>query len=112
MVTCEKCGKELRLGEHPFCPHGFGTSGVQDDTIVGGMLMLHGICNPDGSPKRYDSKTDIARAAEKAGLLNYVKHEPPPGTDKSRHTVRWVAVPLPEDERLHNWYVHEQTLTT
>jgi hypothetical protein len=31
------------------------------------MLVPHAICNPDGSPKRYDSKTDIKRALNRAG---------------------------------------------
>ena len=22
-AICEKCGREIRLSEHPFCPHGF-----------------------------------------------------------------------------------------
>jgi hypothetical protein len=40
---------------------------VVSDGIPGGVLIPHAICNPDGSPKRYDSKTDIKRALNKAG---------------------------------------------
>lgn len=41
---------------------------VHGDEIPGGVWMKHGICNEDGTPKRYDSKHDIVRALDKAGL--------------------------------------------
>lgn len=63
---------------------------VHGDDIPGGMLIHHGICNPDGSPKRYYSKSEIARAAKQAGLHNHVEHLPEKGSDKSKHTTRWV----------------------
>ncbi len=89
-TKCEKCGHDIQIGEHPYCPHGFGTFGVQDDSIPGGILIKNGLCNPDGTPRRFDSKTDIKKAGEQAGYINVVEHKPPPGTDKSKHTVRWI----------------------
>ena len=45
--------------------------GVIADSIPGGVLIRHAICNPDGSPKRYDSMTDIRKAAARAGYTLY-----------------------------------------
>jgi hypothetical protein len=39
------------------------SAGVIDDSIPGGILIHHGICNDDGTPKRYYSKSEIHRAA-------------------------------------------------
>src|SRR6478609_2628135 len=46
----------------------------------------HGICNPDGSPRRYRSKSEMAREAKKRGLVNHVEHMPSRGSDRSKHT--------------------------
>jgi hypothetical protein len=44
------------------------TAAIIGDDIPGGIEMRHGICNPDGTPKRYYSKTEIKRAANEKGL--------------------------------------------
>ena len=41
---------------------------IGTDDIPGGIEIRHGICNPDGSPKRYYSKTEIKRAANERGV--------------------------------------------
>lgn len=86
----------LKLGERPPCP----TCGGPTETLWRGgssvisdecdVWIRHGICETDGSPKRYTSKTDMRREAEKRGLTNNVRHVGEPGSDKSRHTSRWV----------------------
>lgn len=53
------------------------------------VLARHGLCNPDGTPHRYTSKTEMKREAEKRGLTNYVVHTPERGTDKSKLTQKW-----------------------
>lgn len=60
------------------------------DEIPGGVEIKHGLCNPDGSPRRYYSKSEIAREAAKRGLENHVVHRGSHGSDKSPHTSRWV----------------------
>ena len=87
---CSKCGKELVVGEWPFCPHGVGSNCVIQDSIEGGVEIKHGLCWPDGTPKKYYSKTEINKEAKKRGLTNLVEHVTPPGTDKSKHTTRWI----------------------
>ena len=43
------------------------SAGIATDAIPGGLEIKHGLCNPDGSPKRYYSKTEIKRAANERG---------------------------------------------
>jgi hypothetical protein len=43
------------------------SAGVIQDSIEGGLEIRHGLCNPDGSPKKYYSKTEIRRAANERG---------------------------------------------
>lgn len=38
------------------------------DSIPGGVEIRHGICNDDGTPKRYYHKSEITRAAKEKGL--------------------------------------------
>ncbi len=88
----------LKLGERPPCPEcGEPTetlwdtsAGVIADEIPGGMLIEHGLCNPDGSPARYYSKSEIAKEAARRGLTPFVRHMPGAGGDKSKNTTRWI----------------------
>ena len=57
-----------------------------DDSIPGGELIYHGICNEDGTPRRYYSKSEMAAEAKRRGLVNIVYHVP-----GSPHTVDWRA---------------------
>lgn len=71
-VACKECGGDA----HRI----ISTHSVTGDDIPGGIMIEHGICNPDGSPKRYDSKSAIYKAAKKAGLhVGAFLHGSPPG---------------------------------
>lgn len=62
--VCPKCGANdcfLNYGERR------QSAGIATDEIPGGIEIRHGICNPDGTPKRYYSKTEMKRAANEAG---------------------------------------------
>lgn len=90
-------------------------NGVIDDSIPGGLEIKNALCNPDGTPKRYDSHSDIKRAAEAGGWTNHVEHIPAKGSDRSKHTVRWTGAPnccTPELEaaRVKAWHDHEASL--
>ena len=65
---------------------------VIPDDIPGGVLIHNTICHPDGTPKRYYSKSEMKRAAAAKGYHNHVEHVPSPGSDKNRqnHTTRWI----------------------
>lgn len=89
----------LNVGERPPCPTCGGATetvwlgkanGVIPDEIPGGLEIRHGLCNEDGSPRKYYSWTEIKREAKKRGLVNRVEHVGLPGSDKSPHTVRWA----------------------
>lgn len=43
---------------------------VVGDDIPGGVEIKHGICNADGTPKKYYSHSEIRRAAAEKGLVN------------------------------------------
>jgi hypothetical protein len=61
--TCEQCQGPLTIYSHACRP----TPGIATDDIPGGVDIHHGICNPDGTPKRYYSKTEIRRACNEQG---------------------------------------------
>ena len=83
-VPCKTCGKTAKrviLG---------GSANVIGDDIPGGIWMEHGVCNEDGTPRKYYSKSEIAKEAKRRGLTNVVRHVPTDnGTDKAKHTVKW-----------------------
>jgi hypothetical protein len=64
---------------------------VHPDDIPGGVWIEHGLCNADGSPRKYYSKSDMRREAKARGLENVVEHKPDNySTDKSAHTQRFL----------------------
>ena len=67
------------------------SASIVPDGIPGGVWIKHGLCDEvTGEPKRYDSKSDIAREAKRRGWENRVEHVSAPGTDKNPHTTRWI----------------------
>jgi hypothetical protein len=88
----------LPFGERPPCHCGAATeilwagkaACVIADDIPGGIYIKHGIGWPDGTPRKFYSHTEIKAAAVKAGLQQHVEHMPERGSDKSKHTSRWV----------------------
>ena len=99
-VTCDiVTGTELYELVHdpnPPCPQCgnpteriAGMRGAVDDSIPGGVEIKHGLCNPDGSPRRYYSHSEMRKEAAKRGLVEFVRHVPDRGSDKSKNTSRW-----------------------
>ena len=85
-VECGGTLKRVIIGGtalNPRKPHGV----IGDECDV---WAQHGLCNEDGSPRHYTSKQEMSREAARRGLTNYVTHLPGKGTDKSKHTVRWI----------------------
>lgn len=87
----------LKLGERPPCPTCGGSvstlwrtsSNVVGDDIPGGYEVKHGICNEDGSPRKYYSKSEMRKEADKRGLVNMVRHVGTRDSDKAPWTTRW-----------------------
>src|SRR5262245_4601960 len=38
------------------------------------VTIKNGLCNPDGTPRRYRSRQELNREAQRRGLSNYVQH--------------------------------------
>lgn len=104
-ITCSKCEYRAydvwaNAGEYPACPTcgaaterlWVSTASAHQDSIEGGVLIEHGICWPDGTPRRYYSKSEMAQEAKRQGVVNLVRHVPNPtsGSDKAKYTTRWI----------------------
>ena len=81
-VPCAKCGEPT---ERVWLQRSSGVIGDECD-----VLIEHGLCYADGSPRRFRSKAEIVRVAKEEGLVQWVEHKGEKGSDKSRHTSRWV----------------------
>jgi hypothetical protein len=82
-TTCDKCGHEIRLAEHPFCPHGYGSVNVEAVTWPGGKWFE----NLDHHPIRCDSPADLKREMDARGLQPFVRH-----VDGDRHVKSWATM--------------------
>lgn len=99
-ASCDEIQEDRYVDLRVLEPHGCGgrfervvlqkSAFVHGDDIPGGLEIQHGICHPDGSPKKFYTKSAIAKAAADAGYHNHVEHLPEKGTDKSPHTQRWI----------------------
>lgn len=78
------CGKGLR--ERTILPS--KRRAVTPDEIPGGILIHHGLCNEDGTPKRYYSNSEIARAAKEKGWEPHVCNLGP----QDKHVPSWGGI--------------------
>lgn len=78
MTICEKCGRELVIGDFPFCPHPLGRTSIYRDEIPGGIVLE----NYGPQPVRFDSHSERRRYMKEHGLQEREKFSPLPGTDK------------------------------
>lgn len=88
-TICNKCGHHLHIGDYPFCTGSAEDHAavkrfaVHGDDIPGGLLVPHAICHDDGTPKRFYSKSEMAKEARAKGWVLMGD------TPKSTHD-RWV----------------------
>lgn len=54
------------------------------------VTIKNGLCNADGTPRRFRSRTELRKAEQKAGMTNYVRHLGTKSGDRSKHTTRWT----------------------
>lgn len=80
---CSQC--ELGRMERVWLARASGVIGDEIDITV-----ENGMCNPDGSPRRFTSRTELRREEVRRGWTNHVVHQGTKGGDKSPHTSRWV----------------------
>lgn len=60
-----KCGTCLQGFLYPVSSRPDSTLMIATDDIPGGLEIKHGLCNPDGSPRKYYSKTEIKQEANR-----------------------------------------------
>lgn len=89
-MTCPSCGAEMRVGSWPFCPHGFGANGVEQDGWPGGRTFE----NLGPEEVTLYSRSELRRELKARGLEEFVRHVPVPGSDTSPHTTSWTGVDL------------------
>lgn len=82
--NCRDCGGSLE----PFYGQGKTSATVIGDEID--VLVPHGVCHDDGTPRRFRSRSELNAAVKAAGLVNYVRHVPERGSDRSKFTTRWI----------------------
>ena len=58
------------------------SAGIVPDGIPGGIEIKHGLCNPDGTPRRYYSMTEIKQEANRRGLTMM-------GDTPKPYRIRW-----------------------
>jgi hypothetical protein len=63
-VNCPDCNLTAHLD---YDDHNVSAAVVGDD-IPGGIEIRHGVCNDDGSPRRFYSRTELKRALNEKGL--------------------------------------------
>lgn len=66
LPTCTKCGAKDSILPIPTNPA--STLMIATDDIPGGIEIRHGLVNDDGSPRKFYSKSDIKREANRRGL--------------------------------------------
>lgn len=79
------CGECPGILERAWLP-GNSASVIGDEIDV---TIKHGLCNPDGSPCRYRSRSVMNRVAKDRKLVNQVRHKGSEGSDKSSFTSKW-----------------------
>ena len=89
-ITCTRCGKVLQVGEYPFCggrnAHGFPLTGLKqigDEIDEWHEHLGH-------TPIHLTSRSEKKRLLKERGLQEFVRHIGAPGSDRSKHTTRWV----------------------
>lgn len=65
---------------------GVRTVNVIGDEIPGGMTLE----NLGHEPVTVYSHSELKREMDARGLRSFVRHQPEQGSDKSKHTTRWV----------------------
>ena len=86
-MTCPKCGQELRVGDFPFCPHGYGVMRVNGDECD---YIDH---NLGREPIRIRSWSQRRALMAAAGLQDFAYDVPVPDgvAPNAQRPSRWGA---------------------
>jgi len=89
---CDRCYRPIDQGDHGLylCPlQPRRAAAVRPDNIPGGVLIEHGICNDDGTPRRYDSYSAIDRACAEKGYRRWSEYYSEDRTKPAREQMEW-----------------------
>jgi hypothetical protein len=105
-MICDRCYGDTEVGEHGhmLCPLEARrrSAAVWQDTIEGGVLMTNGICNEDGTPKRYYSHSEIREACKAKGVIPYHDVYTEGGNQTlsdARHREDWLRTSTAQREK-------------
>lgn len=101
-TVCPSCkAKQIDLyieaGHYPLCECGAQTErlwsfrgSLRKDSIEGGLVIHHGLCNEDGSPRTYYSQSEIDRECAKRGLMRWTDVYTEDKTRDARERADWL----------------------
>ena len=94
MVICTRCYEPVDQGSHGLyeCPLRSGgvAPTIFPDDIPGGMLIEHGLCHADGTPRRFDSRSSIRAEAAARGLRQWSDVYEESRTRDGRERADWL----------------------
>lgn len=94
-MTCDRCYQPV----HDDTEHGLGLCPLEArrrapvvwaDDIPGGVDIAHGLCNEDGSPRRFYSRSAIRTACEVKGLVPWTDVYTEDRTKDARAKADWL----------------------
>lgn len=92
-MICDRCYQPLSEGEHGLylCPlePRRDAAVIWADDIPGGLEIEHGLCNPDGSPRTYYSRSAIKAECERRGLIPWSDMHTEDKTKDARVRMDW-----------------------
>jgi hypothetical protein len=91
-MICDRCYQPLDQGEHglyrcPLVPRRAAV--VRPDSIPGGLVIEHGLCHEDGTPRRYDSQSEIDRECARRGMMRWTDLHTEDRTRPARERMDW-----------------------
>jgi hypothetical protein len=92
-MICDRCYKPTAHGEHGLylCPlEPRRAPVVRPDDIPGGLDIAHGLCNPDGTPRRFYSRTEIRKACAEKGMIPWTEVYTEDRTKDARVHDEWL----------------------
>lgn len=95
------------MSDWPWCPHEQGAAGAVDDTFIGGRWVE----NLGHEPVFVESRSHLQRELKARGLVEFVRHVPVPGSDKSPHTTSWASVDLDAAKALAERQAHTKYIS-
>lgn len=92
-MVCDRCYEPTAEGEHGvgLCPLEPRRTYVvmRQDSIEGGLTIEHGLCNPDGTPRTYYSRSEMAQEAKRRGLMPWSEVYSEDKTKDARVRMDW-----------------------